>query len=97
MPVTLIAESVYARCLSALTSERSHASSVLGGPTPQFSGDKQEFINDLEQGKLPRLTLKGVLTRGSCLCLEDHLLLPGIHAYPRCASKAVGQPDLSAC
>ncbi|KAL4895382.1 6-phosphogluconate dehydrogenase [Aspergillus ambiguus] len=49
MPVTLIGESVFARCLSAIKSERIRASKVLGGPTPQFSGDKQAFIDDLEQ------------------------------------------------
>lgn len=49
MPVTLIGEAVFARCLSAIKDERIRASSLLDGPTPQFTGDKQAFIDDLEQ------------------------------------------------
>lgn len=49
IPVTLIGEAVYSRCLSALKDERVHASKILGGPTPKFTGDKQAFIDDLEQ------------------------------------------------
>ncbi|KAL2871002.1 NADP(+)-dependent, decarboxylating phosphogluconate dehydrogenase [Aspergillus lucknowensis] len=49
MPVTLIGESVFARCLSAIKSERVRASGLLNGPTPEFTGDKQAFIDDLEQ------------------------------------------------
>ena len=49
MPVTLIGEAVFARCLSALKPERIRASSKLSGPTPKFTGDKQAFIKDLEQ------------------------------------------------
>lgn len=50
MPVTLIGESVFARCLSSLKSERTRASSVLQGPEiPAFTGDKEAAIADLEQ------------------------------------------------
>ncbi|MCJ1273213.1 phosphogluconate dehydrogenase (decarboxylating) gnd1 [Puttea exsequens] len=49
MPVTLIGEAVFARCLSSLKQERGRASKVLGGPTPDFKGDKNEFIANLEQ------------------------------------------------
>ncbi|KAF7619952.1 hypothetical protein AFLA_001570 [Aspergillus flavus NRRL3357] len=49
MPVTLIGEAVFSRCLSALKDERVRASSLLPGPTPQFTGDKQAFVDDLEQ------------------------------------------------
>ena len=49
MPVTLIGEAVFARCLSALKTERTRASKLLGGPTPNFTGDRNAFINDLEQ------------------------------------------------
>ncbi|KAH6660589.1 6-phosphogluconate dehydrogenase [Truncatella angustata] len=51
MPVTLIAESVLARCLSALKQERTKASTILQyvGRTTKFEGDKQEFLDDLEQ------------------------------------------------
>jgi len=50
MPVTLIGEAVFARCLSSLKSERVRASKVLAGPVKEaFRGDKQQFIDDLEQ------------------------------------------------
>lgn len=49
MPVTLIGEAVFARCLSSLKSERGRASKLLDGPTPKFDGDRQQFIDDLEQ------------------------------------------------
>lgn len=49
MPVTLIGEAVFARCLSSIKDERGRASKILGGPKPQFSGDKQAFIDNLEQ------------------------------------------------
>ncbi|WP_316811663.1 decarboxylating NADP(+)-dependent phosphogluconate dehydrogenase [Pedobacter heparinus] len=47
VPLTLIAESVFSRCLSALKDERVAASKVLTGPVPTFEGDKAAFINDL--------------------------------------------------
>ena len=50
MPVTLIGEAVFARCLSAIKEERVRASKVLVGPLKEpFRGDKQQFIDDLEQ------------------------------------------------
>jgi len=50
MPVTLIGEAVFARCLSAIKAERVRASKVLGGPEDtQFLGNKKDFIDDLEQ------------------------------------------------
>ncbi len=49
IPLTLISEAVYARCLSAMKSERVEASNVLTGPRPKFTGDKQAFLNDLEK------------------------------------------------
>ena len=47
IPLTLITESVFSRCLSALKDERVAASKLLVGPTPTFSGDKQAMLNDL--------------------------------------------------
>ena len=49
MPVTLIGEAVFARCLSSLKSERGRASKMLDGPTPSFAGDKKVFLANLEQ------------------------------------------------
>ena len=49
-PVTLIGESVFARCLSALKQERSEASNVLGGPEPiKLDLDCKQFIEDVRR------------------------------------------------
>jgi 6-phosphogluconate dehydrogenase len=47
VPLTLIGEAVFARCLSAIKEERVAASKVLSGPEPTFEGDKQAFIEDI--------------------------------------------------
>jgi 6-phosphogluconate dehydrogenase len=49
VPLTLIGEAVFARCLSAMKDERVEASKVLTGPTSTFTGDKKQFINDLKE------------------------------------------------
>jgi 6-phosphogluconate dehydrogenase len=49
VPLTLISEAVYARCLSALKDERVEASRLLRGPVPEFRGNREEFLKDLEQ------------------------------------------------
>ena len=49
VPLTLIGEAVFSRCLSALKEERVIASKILTGPTPKFVGDKKAFIEDLRQ------------------------------------------------
>ncbi|XP_053379323.1 6-phosphogluconate dehydrogenase, decarboxylating-like [Mercenaria mercenaria] len=50
VPVTLIGEAVFSRCLSALQAERVNASSQLKGPdTPAFKGDKKVFIDNIKQ------------------------------------------------
>ncbi|KIM84592.1 hypothetical protein PILCRDRAFT_818176 [Piloderma croceum F 1598] len=50
MPVTLIGEAVFARCLSYIKEERTRASKVIAGPQKDiFRGDKKQFIDDLEQ------------------------------------------------
>ncbi|TRX70439.1 decarboxylating NADP(+)-dependent phosphogluconate dehydrogenase [Carboxylicivirga sp. M1479] len=43
-PLTLIGEAVFSRCLSAIKDERVKASKILSGPTPQFDGDKVQFV-----------------------------------------------------
>ena len=48
IPLTLIGEAVFSRCLSALKEERVRASKVLHGPSPALSSDKTKFINDLK-------------------------------------------------
>ena len=47
MPITLIAEAVYARCISALKSEREKASTKIRGPKPAITRDKTRFIEDI--------------------------------------------------
>ena len=49
IPLTLISESVFARCLSAMKEERVAASKVLAGPKAKFTGDKRAFLADLEK------------------------------------------------
>ncbi|KAH7639611.1 phosphogluconate dehydrogenase [Dermatophagoides farinae] len=50
VPVTLIGESVFARCLSSLKDERMAASQQLSGPsTTEFNGDKTAFIEDIRK------------------------------------------------
>ncbi|NKQ36802.1 MAG: decarboxylating NADP(+)-dependent phosphogluconate dehydrogenase [Chloroflexi bacterium] len=47
-PLTLIAEAVFARALSALKDERVAAEEMLPGPDALFTGDRDPFIADLE-------------------------------------------------
>ena len=49
VPLTLIGEAVFARCLSAQKDERVTASGVLPGPKARFSGDPEAFIAAVEQ------------------------------------------------
>jgi 6-phosphogluconate dehydrogenase len=46
-PLTLIAESVFARCLSAAKDERVMASAAFGGTTEPYTGDRDSFVLDL--------------------------------------------------
>lgn len=48
IPLTLIGESVFARCLSAQKDVRVEASKVIAAPKKNFKGDKKQFIDDLE-------------------------------------------------
>jgi len=52
MPLTLIGEAVYARCLSAMKDERVAASKLLGGPKFKFDGDRKAFVEDIRQALL---------------------------------------------
>ena len=49
MPLTLIGEAVFARCLSAMKDERVEASKELTSKAKPFKGDKAKFVNDLRQ------------------------------------------------
>ena len=49
IPITLIAEAVYSRCISAVKDERVAASTKLKGPNPAISGDRAKFIESIRQ------------------------------------------------
>lgn len=49
IPLTLIAEAVLARSLSALKEERVQASRLLSGPDTTFNGEKSAFVEDIRQ------------------------------------------------
>ncbi len=49
IPLTMIAEAVFARALSALKEERTAAARVLNGPTTDVTADRRVFLADLSQ------------------------------------------------
>lgn len=49
LPLTLISEAVFARCLSALKDERVEASKYLEGPKPSWQGDPAIFIENIRE------------------------------------------------
>ena len=49
IPITLIAEAVYARCISALKDERVAAAKKLKGPRRKISTDRAKFVEDIRR------------------------------------------------
>jgi len=49
IPITLIAEAVYSRCVSALKDERVAASKKLKGPKSRIPGDRARFVEQIRQ------------------------------------------------
>jgi 6-phosphogluconate dehydrogenase len=47
--ITLIAEAVYSRCVSALKDERVAAAKKLKGPKPKISGDRTKIVEDIRR------------------------------------------------
>jgi 6-phosphogluconate dehydrogenase len=47
IPLTMISEAVFARCLSAMKNDRVAASKILKGPKIKFEGDKKTFVEDI--------------------------------------------------
>ena len=47
IPLTLIGEAVFARCLSAQKDERVRASKILTGPEKTYDADKKAFVTDI--------------------------------------------------
>ncbi len=82
IPLTLISEAVYARCLSATKEERVNASKILSGPKPKFAGDRKAFLDDLEKAlyasKLVSYTQGYVLLRAAAEEFKWNLNYGGI-------------------
>src|SRR6266576_2661238 len=49
VPITLISEAVYSRCISAFKEERVVAAKKLKGPKPAITGDRAKFIEAIRQ------------------------------------------------
>jgi 6-phosphogluconate dehydrogenase len=52
MPLTLISEAVYSRCISALKDARVAASKIIKGPKKKYRGDKKAFVEDIRKALL---------------------------------------------
>jgi 6-phosphogluconate dehydrogenase len=103
IPVTLIGEAVFARCLSSLKEERVRASKVISGPQKEvFHGDKKQFIDDLEQAlyasKIISYTQGFMLMRQTAKDLNWNLNYAGIARMWRggCIIKSVFLNDIAA-
>ncbi len=48
-PVTLIAEAVFARCVSAMKAERVAAAPLLAGPAPRIDADRATMVEDIRR------------------------------------------------
>src|SRR5438046_9362593 len=49
VPITLISDAVYSRCISASKEERVIAANTLKGPKPAVTGDRAKFIEAIRQ------------------------------------------------
>ena len=49
IPITLMAEAVYARCVSSMKEERVKAAKRLKGPRPTISGDRAKFVAQIRE------------------------------------------------
>ena len=82
IPLTLIAEAVFARCLSAIKEERTAASQVLRGPGTTFDGDRPAVIRDLRDAlyasKIASYTQGYMLMRAAAAEYHWHLNYGGI-------------------
>ncbi len=48
-PLPLIGEAVFARCLSALKSDREEAAKWLAGPKPAIEGEQEDFVSEVKE------------------------------------------------
>ncbi len=79
IPLTLIGEAVFARCLSAVKEERVKASKMIHGPKPVFSADRKKLIER---------------SQGCTLCFKNSLICPGICTYESCSCGIQMGPQL---
>ncbi len=49
IPITLIAEAVYSRCVSALKDARVEAAKVFKPSNPKFAGDRKQWVSDIRK------------------------------------------------
>jgi 6-phosphogluconate dehydrogenase len=49
IPITLIGEAVYSRCISAMKEERVNAAKVFKGPNPLIAGDRKQWVEDIRK------------------------------------------------
>ncbi len=49
IPITLIAEAVYSRCVSAMKEQRVNAARHYKGPAPRIAGDRAAFVEDVRK------------------------------------------------
>jgi len=49
IPITLIAEAVYSRCVSAMKDQRVQAAQVFPGSDQKIAGDRQQWVNDVRK------------------------------------------------
>jgi 6-phosphogluconate dehydrogenase len=49
IPITLIAEAVYSRCVSAMKDQRVEASKAFKPLNPKFSGDRKQWVSDIRK------------------------------------------------
>ena len=82
IPITLIAEAVYARCISALKDDRVAAAKKLKGPKPTIKGDQKALIEDIRRAlyasKIVSYTQGYMLMRAAAKELKWNLNYGGI-------------------
>lgn len=87
VPLTLIGEAVFSRCLSAKKEERQEASGLLSGPIPHFDGDREEFLeaihNALYASKIISYAQGYALLRSAANLLQAQRDYFGAHTYER--------------
>ena len=77
IPLSLISESVFARCISAQKEMRKEAAAILPGPDSHFSGNRDEVLGQPRTGTVLR---------------QDNLLCPGFCPPASCLSGLPVEP-----